>query len=38
MMSEIDRKRLRRRRVIVGIGLGSTVMACLAVVIYTFVR
>jgi polysaccharide chain length determinant protein (PEP-CTERM system associated) len=38
MMSESERKRRRRRSVVMGIGLGSTVMACLAVVVYTFVR
>jgi polysaccharide chain length determinant protein (PEP-CTERM system associated) len=38
MMSDKDRRRLRRRRALMGFGLGSTVMACMAVVVYTFVR
>jgi polysaccharide chain length determinant protein (PEP-CTERM system associated) len=38
MLSAAERRRQRRRRYLVGVGLGSTVAACLAVVIYTFVR
>jgi polysaccharide chain length determinant protein (PEP-CTERM system associated) len=38
MFSEAERQARRRRRLIVGFGLGSTVTACLAVVAYTFVR
>jgi polysaccharide chain length determinant protein (PEP-CTERM system associated) len=38
MLSDGERRRLRRRRYLMGIGLGSTVVACLAVVVYTFVR
>jgi hypothetical protein len=38
MQSDAERQRLFRRRIIVGVGLGSTVTACLAVLAYTFVR
>jgi uncharacterized protein involved in exopolysaccharide biosynthesis len=38
MHSEAERRRLFRRRLLVGVGLGSTVTACLAVLVYTFVR
>jgi polysaccharide chain length determinant protein (PEP-CTERM system associated) len=38
MMSDADRRRMRLRRALWGFGLGSTVMACMAVVVYTFVR
>jgi uncharacterized protein involved in exopolysaccharide biosynthesis len=38
MQSDAERRRLFRRRIIVGVGLGSTVTACLAVLAYTFVR
>ena len=38
MESRRDKRRAMRRRVIVGVGLGSTVAGCLAVVLYTFVR
>ncbi len=34
MQSDADTKRLRRRRWIVGLGLGSTVAGCLAVFAY----
>ena len=38
MRSKWERRTLLRRRILLGVGLGSTVTACLAVVIYTFVR
>ena len=38
MLSDGERRSLRRRKLVVSLGLGSTVTACLAVVIYTFVR
>jgi uncharacterized protein involved in exopolysaccharide biosynthesis len=38
MLSDADRQSLRRRRIVTTVGLGSTVMACLAVVVYVFVR
>jgi polysaccharide chain length determinant protein (PEP-CTERM system associated) len=38
MQSDAERRRVFRRRLMVGVGLGSTVTACLAVLAYTFVR
>jgi polysaccharide chain length determinant protein (PEP-CTERM system associated) len=38
MQSDADRRRDRRRRLLIGLGLGSTVAGCLAVLAYTFVR
>jgi hypothetical protein len=38
MRSEPERKKLLRRRIVLGFGLSATVAACLAVVVYTFVR
>jgi polysaccharide chain length determinant protein (PEP-CTERM system associated) len=38
MHSDAERRRLFKRRLVVGVGLGSTVTACLAVLVYTFVR
>jgi polysaccharide chain length determinant protein (PEP-CTERM system associated) len=38
MQSDLDRRRALRRRLIVGCGLGGTVLGCLAIVVYTFVR
>jgi hypothetical protein len=38
MRSEPERKKLLRRRIVVGAGLSATVLGCLAVVVYTFVR
>jgi polysaccharide chain length determinant protein (PEP-CTERM system associated) len=38
MHSDVERRRLFRRRLLLGVGLGSTVTACLAVLAYTFVR
>jgi protein tyrosine kinase modulator len=38
MESDEEGRRARRRRWIVGLGLGSTVTGCFAVLIYTFVR
>jgi polysaccharide chain length determinant protein (PEP-CTERM system associated) len=38
MQSNQDRERLARRNLIASVGLGSTVLGCLAVVVYTFVR
>jgi len=38
MQSDEERKRVTRRSRILGLALGSTVMGCLAIVIYTFVR
>jgi len=38
MQSDGDRRRARVRRVVVDVGLGSTVAGCLAVLAYTFVR
>jgi polysaccharide chain length determinant protein (PEP-CTERM system associated) len=38
MQSDDDRRRATKRKVLVGIGLGSTVVGCLAVLVYTFVR
>jgi uncharacterized protein involved in exopolysaccharide biosynthesis len=38
MQSDEDRDRAGRRRLIVGLGFGSTVLGCLAVLVYTFVR
>jgi hypothetical protein len=38
MESKVDRKVHRRRNFLIGAGLGTTVAACLALVVYTFVR
>ena len=38
MRSEPERKKLLRRQIVLGVGLSATVAACLAVVVYTFVR
>lgn len=38
MESGDERRRTRRRRFYLGVGLGSTVVGCLAILIYTFVR
>ena len=38
MHSDAERRRLFKRRLVIGVGLGSTVTACLAVLVYTFVR
>jgi polysaccharide chain length determinant protein (PEP-CTERM system associated) len=38
MESKVDRKVHRRRKFLIGAGLGTTVAACLALVVYTFVR
>jgi polysaccharide chain length determinant protein (PEP-CTERM system associated) len=38
MQSDEDRRRERRGRWLAGLGLGSTVAGCLAVVLYTFIR
>jgi polysaccharide chain length determinant protein (PEP-CTERM system associated) len=38
MRSEPERKKMMRRRIALGFGLSATVAACLAVVVYTFVR
>ena len=38
MQSDEDRNRATRRRLFMGVGLGSTVLGCLAVLVYTFVR
>jgi hypothetical protein len=38
MQSETDKRRAVRRRLVLSVGLGSTVAACLAVVVYAFVR
>ena len=38
MQSDRERRSVRRRRVLLGVGLGTTVTACLAVLAYTFVR
>ena len=38
MQSDEDRSRATRRRLFMGVGLGSTVLGCLAVLVYTFVR
>ena len=38
MLSDAERRILRRRRVVLNAGLASAVTACLAVVAYTFVR
>jgi hypothetical protein len=38
MESPEDRRRAKRRRLLIGLGLGSTVAGCLAVVLFTFVR
>jgi protein tyrosine kinase modulator len=38
MHSDAERRRLFKRRLVVGVGLGSAVTACLAVLVYTFVR
>ncbi len=38
MQSNEERRRSRRHRFYLGIGLGGTVVGCLAVLIYTFVR
>jgi uncharacterized protein involved in exopolysaccharide biosynthesis len=38
MESNAERRQTRRRRFYLGIGLGSTVVGCLAILIYTFVR
>jgi hypothetical protein len=38
MRSNEDRARAARRKLIMGVGLTSTVLGCLAVLVYTFVR
>jgi polysaccharide chain length determinant protein (PEP-CTERM system associated) len=38
MQSDLDRRQALRRRLIVGCGLGGTVLGCLAILVYTFVR
>jgi polysaccharide chain length determinant protein (PEP-CTERM system associated) len=38
MHSDAERRRLFWRRLVISVGLGSTVTACLAVLVYTFVR
>ncbi|HKW01035.1 MAG TPA: GNVR domain-containing protein [Vicinamibacterales bacterium] len=38
MESNEERRRTRRRKFYLGVGLGSTVVGCLAILIYTFVR
>jgi polysaccharide chain length determinant protein (PEP-CTERM system associated) len=38
MQSDGERRRMFRRKLFIGVGLGSTVTACLAVLVYTFVR
>jgi polysaccharide chain length determinant protein (PEP-CTERM system associated) len=38
MTSDAERRTRLRRRIAVGVGLGSTVAGCLALVVYTFVR
>ena len=38
MLSNAERRRLLRRRVAVGVGLGATIMGAFAVVVYTLVR
>jgi polysaccharide chain length determinant protein (PEP-CTERM system associated) len=38
MQSDEDRTRASRRRLVMGVGFGSTVLCCLAVLVYTFVR
>ena len=38
MLSDVDKRRVRRRKWALGVGLGSTVMASVAVLVYTLVR
>jgi len=38
MQSDAERKQQTRRRLFIGLGLGSTVLGCLAVLVYTFVK
>ncbi len=38
MQSDDDRAREKRRRLVMNVGLGSTVIGCLAVLVYTLVR
>ena len=38
MQSEVERAHRLRRRIVLGVGLGSTVTACFALVAYTFIR
>jgi hypothetical protein len=38
MQSDVERRRLFIRKLFIGLGLGSTVAGCLAVVVYTFLR
>jgi Tfp pilus assembly protein PilN len=38
MQSNVERRRTFRLRLLLNMGLGGTVAACLAVVAYTFVR
>jgi polysaccharide chain length determinant protein (PEP-CTERM system associated) len=38
MLSKTEGRRQFRRQVVLGIGLGSTVMVCLGLLVYTFVR
>ena len=38
MQSDDDRERATRRQLVMSVGLGSTVLGCLAVLVYTFVR
>jgi hypothetical protein len=38
MRSEVERQRALWRSVALSVGLGTTVAACMAIVVYTFVR
>ncbi len=38
MQSDEDRQRASKRRLVMSVGFGSTVLGCLAVLVYTFVR
>ena len=38
LQSDDDRAREKRRRLVMNVGLGSTVIGCLAVLVYTLVR
>jgi hypothetical protein len=38
MISDIDRRRERKRRLLVGMSLGTMVTGCLALLVYSFIR
>jgi hypothetical protein len=38
MRSDVERRREFKRRAVMNVGLGTTVMVCLAVLVYTYFR